>query len=173
MNKFLMCSMLIISSAFSNASNIGWLDFSNVSETRKHFKEETLTILHACKNKESYRKIKNFGAIEYIVKACSVSKKFPIASDEKKICDFIAEESLERMKLICSKNSVEKKYSEEDLAPYFNKFLNQAPKCFDQYSCFEQFIQEFSLEHAEEFDCSSKFRLSYDLMCKLENPERT
>ena len=169
MNKFLMCVIFIFSSAISNASNTGWRDFSNISETRSHFKEETLTILHACKNKESYGKIKSLAAIEYTVKACSVSRKFPIASDEKRLCDYIAEERLERMKLICSKNGVGNKYSEEDLAPHFNKFLTQAPKCNDQYSCFEQFTNQFSLEHAEEFDCSSKFRLSYDLICEVAN----
>jgi hypothetical protein len=166
---FLISMMFLFGSTISNASNTGWLDFSNISETRKHINAETLTIMHACKNKESYRKIKNFAAIEYIVKACSVSKKFPIASNEKRICDYIAEERLEQMKLICSKNGVEHKYSEEDLAPHFNQFLKQAPKCFDQDTCFEQFTHQFSLEHAEEFDCSSKFRLSFDLICEVAN----
>lgn len=164
--------MVIFGSVFSSASNTGWLDYSNIPETRNHFREETITILHACKNKESYRKIKNFAAIEYIVKACSVSKKFPIASDEKRLCDYIAEERLERMKRICSKNSVGKKYSEEDLAPHYKKFLAQAPKCFDENSCFEEFIDQFSLDHADEFDCASKFRLSYDLICEVANPQK-
>lgn len=169
MNKVLMSMTLIWGLGIANASSTGWLDFNNIPETRNHVKEETLTLLHACKNKEPYGKIKNFAAIEYIVKACSVSKKFPIASDEKRLCDYINGERLERMKLICSKNGVGRKYSEEDLAPHYDKFLAEAPKCNDQYSCFEMFTDKFSLEHAEEFDCSSKFRLAYDLICEVAN----
>lgn len=172
MNKFLISIIIILGSVSLNASIIGWLDFSDIPETRKHIKEETLTIIQGCKKKESYDRAKNFGAIEYIVKACSISKKLPIASDEKSLCDYISDENLENMKLICSKNGVGQKYSEEDLALQYNKFLAKAPNCMDQHSCFQLFINKFSLEHANEFDCLSKFRLSYDLMCEVANKKK-
>jgi len=144
MTKTNFCIALLLSSTAAFSSELGWLDFSDIPQTREHLMEDAVVVAKACDKNESYTKIKNFAAIEYVVKACAVSNKFPIDSREKQLCDYLSQYKSYNRKLLCARRAVGQKYSEEDLAPKYKQYLATGPKCNESHICFNNFLDDFS-----------------------------
>lgn len=173
MKKRCLSTVLLLSSSAVMATNPSEVTTAEIKDTMSNIRSESLSLVHACQKKEPYTKAKNVISMEYVMKACELSRKFPIDSYEKQLCDLLNSDIIKTEKISCARKAVEKRYSEEDLDLDYKQYLASGVKCKSSSSCFDNFLTVYAIEHASEFDCTSKSKLSYDVICQVaENVKR-
>lgn len=125
-------------------------------------------IQKGCSAHKAYDTGWNYISLVSILKWCQKADELPLDSTSRKVCRFIEITDIEKMKILCAREQVGKKYSPKQLIPYEQAYHKANPCEADGSICYERFLIDFSRQNLPKFkQCLDDKKFYYQNLCNL------
>lgn len=160
---------------FARAGFFFFMTYSSIiaaSTTSRDIQDEIILatdmIQKGCSAHRPFNTGRNYVALATILKWCKKDDELPLDSTARKVCRFIEITDIEKMKVICARAEVGKKYSPKQLIPYEQAY-NKTYYCdADGSICYERFLIHFSKQELPKFkQCLDDEKFYYQNLCNL------